>query len=136
MQEDNTNSAFKYSFLCNYFVWGIEDYQNTDCKTVTMVETEITAQKKKLENRIIESLSEYLPIKIQQGSLFALEEAFIADTMKNKIPFIDVMSDFQTAKLSVNSGSTEVVSCNGVQITSKGILNSPCTVYGGNIGET
>lgn len=138
LQENNSDSPWKYPFLCDRLTSGLNGYNNTvnGCKTLDMVKNETHEKKRVLEDRIVEQLGSYLPLKIQQSSLFAPEEAFIADTIHERVPLVDVMSNFGNAQVYANSGSDAFIECSGVQITSKWVFNTKCSVYGGPIGET
>lgn len=137
-QEDNT-LVQNYSVFCSYLTRWLEDYpENKNCNTVAMIEKSTDKEKKTLENQIAERLEIYLPIKIQQGSLFAPEQKLIDTLLKKRMSMLDIMSNFEEMELAANAWNNNI-ECTGIQITSKWLLNTRCKIFGERlwqIGET
>ena len=68
-----------------------------------MIERSTDKEKKTLENQIAERLEIYLPIKIQQGSLFAPEQKLIDTLLKKRMSMLDIMSNFEEMELAANA---------------------------------
>lgn len=61
----DNNSLFANLPICPYLSYGIENYDNTECKTLLMISSEVTAKKEKLEKQIIENLVILVPKLMQ-----------------------------------------------------------------------
>lgn len=133
-QEDNTLIQ-NYSVFCSYLTRWLENYpENKNCSTVSMIQKSVDQEKKTLENQIAERLEIYLPIKIQQGSLFAPEQKLIDSVLKKRISLLSIMSTFEEMEMGANVGKDNI-ECEWVQMTSKWLFNTRCKVYGERMGE-
>lgn len=61
------NALFANLPICEYLSFGVNNYENTNCKTLSMIATEINAEKTKLEENITRNLILLIP-KFMQSS--------------------------------------------------------------------
>ena len=137
-QENNSFIQEKYSFLCGYLNFGIENISDADkqCKTFSMIQSEYDNKYKLLEETIITKLNEYIPIKITKNLLASSpEKKFIIDTYRNKIYVDEIIKKFQSVKDAAQDPRRANIECNGISISNGQNLTTQCTIYGGKLGD-
>jgi hypothetical protein len=132
-QENNT-FAENYSFICPYLNMGIDDPEK-GCKTLTMIDTEYKTKIERLEDEIVDWLTEFIPIKISKNIIDASpEKDFIVSTFDNKVHVDDIIVQFEKMRTSSLYNDTGNIECNGISITNWDTLSTQCTIYGWRIG--
>lgn len=135
---ESTSFLENYSFLCPYLNYDIKNPASERwCKNITAINKEYTEKKTILENNIITSLTEFIPIKVSSSILDASpERKFVIETYDNKPDITKVIKAFEDVKSESQSILGENITCNGLVIRNWFYLSTQCIIYGWEIGDT
>ncbi len=126
-----------YTFICPYLHYDIDtpdDYIKW-CKNIEVIWNEFVEKQKILEDNILNSLAEYIPIKVSSSILDASpERKFILNTYANKPNVKNVLEAFEAVKNASQKNGN--IQCKGISITNGNILSTQCEVFGGDIGNS
>ncbi len=127
-----------YKFLCPYLNYGItgitSDYS---CDNMQVIQTSFATKRSEIETNILNSLNEYIPIKLTKNILLTSpERKFAINTYENKTKMDEIIEKFETVRN--NSKSIAVTNnnivCNGISIIN-GNLTTQCIIYWGASGN-
>ncbi len=122
-----------YTFLCPYLNYSITGIGNEyKCDNTQTIEASYTKKRLDIENGILNSLNEYIPIKLTKNILLTSpERKFAIDTYERKIQMDQIIEKFETIRNNSKSiaVSTNNISCNGITINN-GNLTTQCSIYG------
>jgi hypothetical protein len=134
----SSSGAFldNYPFLCPYLHYDVDAPESEKgCKSITTITKEYNERQSILQDNIISSLTEYIPIKVSSSILDASpEKKFIIDTYDSKPHVNDVLEAFGKVKLASQSSNGNI-ECTGLTVTNGNSLSTQCTIFGGAIGE-
>jgi hypothetical protein len=138
IRSSSSGSFFEnYPFLCPYLHYDVIAPSNEKwCKNINVIQQEYADKQKILEDNIIDSLTEYIPIKVSSSILDASpEKKFIIDTYDHKPHVNNVLEAFEKVKSNSQSWNGENIKCTGLTVTDGSNLSTQCTIYGGAIGD-
>lgn len=135
---ESTSFLENYSFFCPYLNYDIKtDANERWCKNISTINKEYAEKKNILENNIITSLTEYIPIKVSSSILDASpERKFVIEQYDSKPDVTKVIKAFEDVKSDSQSILWENITCNGIVIKEGYNLTTMCTIYGWDIGDT
>ncbi len=126
-----SNNLFVNLPICGYLSLGIDDYENTDCKTLPMILETAMAEKEKTEKNIISNLVVLVPKLLQSLDIVSSPKVrFIQEhTGDSRIPITDMISRFLEIKgRTVYHG--EDIDCKNLMVDEKGAMSISCDIYG------
>lgn len=126
-----TNNLFVNLPICDYLSFGIDDYENTDCKTLPMILETATAEKEKIEKNIISNLVVLVPKLLQSLDIVNSPKVrFIQErTGDARIPITEMINRFLEIKgRTVYHG--EDIDCKNLVVDEKGRMSISCDIYG------
>lgn len=127
--QESNSLAENYNFICPYLNMGITA-PDKECKTLTMIEKEYSEKLNRIQDEIILSLTEYIPIKISKNIIDASpERAFIVNTFENKVHVDDIMKQFEKMRKWSSYLDSPNIECNGIAITGWDTLSTQCTIF-------
>lgn len=134
IRSSEDNSQFANLPICPYLSFGINDYDNTECKTPSMISAEVTNKKEKLEKEIITNLIILVPKLIQSLNIVNSPKVqFIQEHTGNaRVSITEVLNQFQAIK-NKTWFDWKDIECETMTIDEKWILSVSCVVYGGPI---
>jgi hypothetical protein len=135
---DKADTIENYQFICPYLNYGINvPSDEKKCKTINMVAQDYEAKQVNIQNDIIDTLTQYIPIKTSNSIIDASpEKNFVLETYKNKIHIDEIIENFNKAVITGSNKSVKNnIECNGINIT-KELLTTQCTIYGWIIGAS
>lgn len=65
MRSSEDNALFVNLPICPYLSYGVEVYDNTECKTLPMISAEMVAEKEKIEKTLAANLLLLVPKRLQ-----------------------------------------------------------------------
>lgn len=91
--------------VCGYFAWGIDNFENTDCKTYPQITTKFQEDKVALEKQLASVLAVLIPKKIQVSNVLGNPDVqFIEQkTGDNRVSISEMMNDFNSFRTSLGS---------------------------------
>jgi len=94
------NSYFANLPICPYLSYGVDNYDNSDCKTLPQIFTELKDQKDKLENNIVTNLVILVPKFLQSSDISSSPKVqFIQEhTGDSRISITDAIARFLEIK--------------------------------------
>lgn len=126
-----TNDLFVNLPICDYLSLGIDDYENTDCKTLPMILESATAEKEKTEKNVISNLVVLVPKLLQSLDIVSSPKVrFIQEhTGDARVSITEMIKRFLEIKgRSVYRG--EDIDCRNILTNEKGEMTIACDVYG------
>ncbi|MDD2916785.1 MAG: hypothetical protein PHH70_02985, partial [Candidatus Gracilibacteria bacterium] len=126
------NSLFSNLPICSYLSFGVDAYDNTDCKTVTMIVADKTAEKEKIEKNIVTNLIILVPRFLQSLDMTSSPKVqFIQEhTGDSRVALLDTMDRFVELKNKTNYQG-EDIECKSINTDEQGKFSVSCQVYGG-----
>ncbi len=122
-----------YTFLCPYLNYGIDGISNDYiCDNMQVIEASYSTKRSEIEANILNSLNEYIPIKLTKNILLTSpERKFAINTYENKVKMDEIMEKFETVRNNSKSiaVTTNNIVCNGISITNWN-LTTQCSIYG------
>ena len=130
----DNNSLFANLPICPYLSYGIENYDNAECKTPLMISSEVTAKKEKLEKQIIENLVILVPKLMQSLNIVNSPKVqFIEEhTGNSRISITDAVQNFLDVKNKTSYRGADI-ECQTFSIDEKWVFSVSCQVYGGSL---
>lgn len=94
------NSLFVNLPICSYLSYGVDDYDNADCKTLPMIFSDLSAEKEKLEKNIVGNLVLLVPKLMQSFNIVNSPKVqFIQEhTGDSRVSITEAMSRFLEIK--------------------------------------
>lgn len=127
-----------YTFLCPYLNYGISGIDKEyECDNMQVIESSYTTKRTEIEGNILNSLNEYIPIKLTKNILLTSpERKFAISTYESKIPVDQIIEKFETVRNNSKSiaVNTNNIICNGVSII-KERFTTQCVILGGASGN-
>jgi hypothetical protein len=117
--------------VCDYLSWGIDGYENADCKSLQGIIAEKDAEKKQVEKTIVNNLLILVPKKLEVGDLLGSPEVqFVKErTGDSRKPLSKMIESFmELTKMPPYQG--EDIECDGFKLTEKGEMEVNCEFYG------
>ncbi|MFA6090513.1 MAG: hypothetical protein WC774_01930 [Candidatus Gracilibacteria bacterium] len=126
------NSLFTNLPICPYLSYGIENYDNIECKTPLMISAEVTAKKEKLEEQIITNLTILVPKLMQSMNITSSPKVqFIQEhTGNSRVSITETIRNFLDIKNKTSFEGADI-ECQTFSIDEKGVFSISCKVYGG-----
>lgn len=126
------NEFFANLPICSYLSYGVEDYENEECKTVPMISKDADEAKEKLEKNIATNLVLLVPKFMQSLDIANSPKVqFIQEhTGDSRVSIGDVINRFIEIK-NKTSYQGEDIECKTLMADEKGKLSLSCQVYGG-----
>ena len=122
-----------YKFLCPYLNYGIDGISSDySCDNMQVIETSYATKRTEIEGNILNSLNEYIPIKLTKNILLTSpERKFAINTYENKVKMDEIMEKFEAVRNNSKSiaVTTNNIVCNGISIIN-GNLTTQCSIYG------
>lgn len=124
------------SFFCSYLSIGIDNYNNTDCKTATQILSDVQQKKTKLENDLLKDIITVVPPILATSDITSDPEVqFIAQhTGDTRIPITQVMNAFVQAKSNTPYHGADM-DCSNYTFDEQGDVKTSCMVYGWSIAD-
>ncbi|NDK19568.1 hypothetical protein GW819_01890 [Candidatus Gracilibacteria bacterium] len=128
------NSYFANLPICPYLSYGVDNYENNNCKTLPQIFTELKDQKDKLEKNIVANLIILVPKFLQSSDISSSPKVqFIQEhTGDSRISITDAITRFLEIK-NRTSYQGEDIECKGVSANEQGQISLSCEIYGGPI---
>lgn len=128
------NALFSNLPICSYLSYGVNEYENSECKTLFMIAGEQDAEKKKLEKDIITNLVILVPKLMQSLDIVNSPKVqFIQErTGDSRISINDTIDQFLAIKNKTNYKG-EDISCSNIATDEKWKFSVTCQVYGGSM---
>lgn len=120
--------------LCSYLAWGVENYDNPECKTIAMIHADSEKDKADTEKTIVSNLILLAPKELQSIDILNSPKVrFIQDhTGDNRISISETMARFMEIK-NRTAYQGEDIDCKNLVTNEKGELSVTCDVYGGAV---
>ena len=125
------NSILANLPICTYLSYGIDDYENSECKTLSMISAEITVKKDILEKNIIANLIILVPKFLQSLDIANSPKVqFIQEhTGNSRVSITEAISRFLEIK-NRTSYQGEDIECKTLSLDEKGKISVSCQIYG------
>lgn len=120
--------------ICDYFAYGIDDYVNDDCKTVTQIASDKEKELQEVRSTIVNNLLVLVPKRLEASdALSSPEVQFIKErTGDARIQFAKVLDEFRDV-VDSSAYKGEDIECSKLSFTEKGALEVTCEFYGAPI---
>lgn len=132
VRSSEDNNLFANLPICPYLSFGVGEYDNTDCKTLSMISTDMNAEKEKTEKNIITNLVLLVPKFMQSLDIANSPKVqFIQEhTGESRISITDVIDRFTEIK-DRTSYQGKDIECKSMTMDEKGKFSVSCQIYGG-----
>lgn len=134
IRSSEDNQLFASLPICSYLSLGADDYDNVDCKTLSMISAEINAEKEKLEKNLATNLIILVPKFMQSLDITNSPKVqFIQEhTGDSRVSITDAMTRFMEIK-NRTSYQGEDIECKTISVDEKGKFSVSCQIYGGSL---
>lgn len=134
IRSSEDNQLFASLPICSYLSLGADDYDNVDCKTLSMISAEINAEKEKLEKNLATNLIILVPKFMQSLDITNSPKVqFIQEhTGDSRVSITDAMTRFMEIK-NRTSYQGEDIECKTISVDEKGKFSVSCQTYGGSL---
>jgi len=128
------NSLLSNLPICFYLSLGVDDYSNTDCKTLPMILDAANQEKDKIEKNVISNLVLLVPKRLQSIDILSSPKVrFIQEhTGDSRISINDAINRFLDIK-SRTLYQGEDIDCQNIIINEKGKITMSCDIYGSSL---
>ena len=129
------NSLLTNLPICSYLSYGVNGiYGNSECKTLPMILSEVSAEKEKIEKNIIANLVILIPKFMQSLDITNSPKVqFIQEHNGTaRISITETLDRFMEIKNKTNYQG-EDIECKTISIDEKGKISASCQIYGGSI---
>ena len=118
MDDNSIISALPY---CEYLAtYGVDGYENKECKTISMIQSEVTANTKKLQDYIVDNLGQILPKKLDLMNVAGSSVVRFIQDHVNRVNIVDALSQFETFKNASSNIYGKYIECKPDSIDEKG----------------
>lgn len=126
------NALFTSLPVCPYLSYGISNYENTECKTLSMITADKITEKEKLEKEIAGHLVILIPKFMASLDIINSSKVqFIQDhTGNSRTSISDMIKQFQEIKNNTTYEWKDI-ECGAIALDEKWKFTVSCQVYGG-----
>lgn len=123
--------------VCDYLSFGIDGFENTDCKMPTQIMADKTEELKQVESTMANNLLVLVPKRLEAGdAINSPEVQFIKErTGDSRIAFGKVVGEFQDI-VAKSDYHGEDISCSRYKFNEKGEFTVDCETYGGSLNDS
>lgn len=117
--------------MCSYVSMGVDGYSNDSCKTLKMIDTEVTVTQKAVEKTLVSNLMIIVPRRLQSLNILNSPKVrFIQEhTGNTRISITEAMNRFIEIKNRTAYKGADI-DCHSLSINERGELSIQCDVLG------
>lgn len=132
-----TPGFFENLPVCDYLSFGVEGFENADCKTVVQIASDKAAELGQVEATIANNLLVLVPKRLEAGdALNSPEVQFIKErTGDSRVSFARVKDDFLDV-VNKSDYHGEDIDCSKYSFNEKGNLSVSCDFFGDSLSST